>query len=316
MGRPTLASHPKFAKLAARLKSRALARGVLELIWESCYASGEATVGDAEAVEALVDWSGQRGELAAALAVCGFLDAQPDATGMQADANSGQVLYVVHDLEDHAPDYVLKRWEREAKRKQAGQTIRSLRQEAARIRWKQMERRGMQVSAVVAPPAPAPAPTRDQIAREEATAPPAATPDLCRLFGRVRAREVGGLEWQAVPGDAAARRAGEMRLQLEADAGALADVEATMVLLFKNAHRREYAKWGEILKSPNFAFAVWCTEFPALREQLRGLAPAKRAALKTVEATDKKLAELRSFEGKGATPEELAELRAQRVRSA
>lgn len=137
-------------------------------------------------------------------------------------------------------------------------------------------------------------------------------PDLCRVFGAVRAREVGGIEWQAVPGENAARRSGEMRLLLAEDSQALADVEPTMTLLFKNAHRGDYAKGGEILKSPNYAFAVWCTEFPALREQLRGIAPARRAARSVVASTDRKIAELRTYAEKGATAEELASIRDER----
>jgi|SRR5215831_17543035 len=146
MARPTLFAHPKFAKLAARLKSRALAVGSLELIWDAAYASGDPVIGDAEAVEEKADWKGARGELAAALVQAGFLDRE--------DANGGQV-HIVHDLEDHAPDYVVKRWEREAKRQEKGQTLRGVRQQAARARW---AHRAMQVSAAVAPPAPAPAP--------------------------------------------------------------------------------------------------------------------------------------------------------------
>jgi hypothetical protein len=136
--------------------------------------------------------------------------------------------------------------------------------------------------------------------------------DLCRLFGKVRAREVSGLEWQGVPGENASRRAAVMHEQLDANPALLADVEPTMALLFKNAHRGDYAKAGEILKSASFAFAVWCTEFPALVEQLRGIAPARRAARSAVASTDRRIAELRSHADKVATPEELAELRSLR----
>lgn len=127
MARPTLTSHPKFAKLAARLRSRALARGVLELLWESCYASGEPCVGDAVSVEGIADWRGKRGDLAFALVDSGFLD--------QTMADGGRSEYLVHDLEDHAPDYVLKRWEREANRRAAGKTLRQIRKDAAAARW-------------------------------------------------------------------------------------------------------------------------------------------------------------------------------------
>lgn len=152
MARPTLITHPKFAKLAHRLKSRALARGSLELIWESCYASGNPFLGDAEALEAAADWQGERGELAKALVDCRFVDIYQHSSGEQMDTNGGR-LYVVHDLEDHAPDYVLKRWEREAKRRANGETIRSIRQNAIAKRWEK-NRNVSHLNTNVATPTP------------------------------------------------------------------------------------------------------------------------------------------------------------------
>ncbi len=124
MARPTLTGHPKFVRLAAAVGGKHVARGVLELIWESAYASGDPFVGDVDTLESIADWRGERGGLARALYAGGdgFLDIGPDG-------------YYVHDLEDHAPDYVLKRWERERQRKEKGATIRSLRQAAARASW-------------------------------------------------------------------------------------------------------------------------------------------------------------------------------------
>lgn len=153
MARPTLFSHPKWAKLVARLKNRALALGSLELIWEAAYASGDPIIGDVEAVEELADWRGPRGELASAMVHAGFLDVHPAADG-------GQV-HVVHDLEDHAPDYVIKRWQREADRRKQGKTLREVRQEAARARWAGGQVHGAVHDASVLPPAPAPTTDRD-----------------------------------------------------------------------------------------------------------------------------------------------------------
>lgn len=169
MARPTLASHPKFAKLAHRLKSRALARGVLELIWEACYASGDPVIGDGTAVEALADWRGKPGVLVAILAAdCRFLDE------VRAPIEGGRVetIYAVHDLEDHAPDYVQKRMAREAQRRLNGQSLRSIRQAAARASHRaraandlqsganesQLQADAIRLSANDQPPAPAPAP--------------------------------------------------------------------------------------------------------------------------------------------------------------
>lgn len=112
------------------------------------------------------------------------------------------------------------------------------------------------------------------IARAHAHETGPVLPDLCRMFGAVRAREVGGMEWQAVPGEGASKRAGEMRALLAEHPEQLADVEPTMALFFQNAQRNEYPKSRELLKSPAYAFAAWCSEFPALREQRHGLAPS------------------------------------------
>lgn len=152
MARPTLATHPKFFRLVELVGSRLVARGALELIWDAAYASGDPVVGDAGRVEAVASWQGSPGALASALADSGFLDL------MQTDANGGHLhpVYAVHDLEDHAPDYVVKRWEREAARKKKGQSLRDVRREAARVRWAQSTLPVMQVSAAVPPPAPAP----------------------------------------------------------------------------------------------------------------------------------------------------------------
>jgi len=156
MARPTLNGHPKFAHLAGLVGGRGPARGYLELIWDAAYACGEPVIGDARKVEAVADWRGARGELVAALVESGFLDV------VQTDANGKHLqTFAVHDLEHHAPDYVLKRWQREAERKEKGETVRSIRQRAAAARWKQTDANGEHVHANVPPPAPAPAPAPD-----------------------------------------------------------------------------------------------------------------------------------------------------------
>ncbi len=147
MARPTLGTHPKFFRLASLVGGRGVARGALELIWDAAYASGDPVIGDSVSVEAVADWRGKPGELTSALVSSGFLDV------VQADANGGHLhTFAVHDLEDHAPDYVLKRWEREAKRKAAGDTLRTVRQRAAAASWDASVRR---LPASVPPPAPA-----------------------------------------------------------------------------------------------------------------------------------------------------------------
>jgi len=155
VARPTLNGHPKFAHLSGLVGGRGPARGYLELIWDAAYACGEPVIGDSRKVEAVADWRGPRGELAAALVESGFLDV------VQADANGKQLqTFAVHDLEHHAPDYVLKRWHREAERKAKGETVRSIRQRAAASRWKQTDANGEHEHANVRPHAPAPAPAQ------------------------------------------------------------------------------------------------------------------------------------------------------------
>ncbi len=179
MARPTLNGHPKFAHLAGLVGGRGPARGYLELIWDAAYACGDPVIGDARKVEAVADWRGARGELAEALVDSGFLDP------VQTDANGKHLqTYAVHDLEHHAPDYVLKRWQREAERKEKGETVRSIRQRAAAQRWKQTDANVEHEHANVRPPAPAPAPARefsppacDPSAMEQAAAAPEAILD-------------------------------------------------------------------------------------------------------------------------------------------
>lgn len=198
MARPTLGTHPKFFRLAALVGGRAVARGALELIWEAAYASGDPFIGDAATVESLADWRGDQGALAEALVVVGFLDVEDGG-------------HFVHDLEDHAPSYVLKRWEKESERQAKGETLRSIRQAAARARWSKRtangyangERLHSKSIAAVTPPAPAPAPApqisppspaRDLGPPEPGTAPP---PPAEALWGTWLWKEKYGLAWCA-----------------------------------------------------------------------------------------------------------------------
>ena len=123
MARPGLFSHRKFRKLSRLLKSDALAVGHLELIWHAAYEDGEARLGGSHEVESAARWEGEPGVLIAALVDSGFVD---DLGGDQ---------FEVHDLWDHAPEYIQRRAEREAQRRAKGQTISDVRRAAARVRW-------------------------------------------------------------------------------------------------------------------------------------------------------------------------------------
>lgn len=117
MARPGLTGHRKFRRLSRILGSTILARGTLELLWDSCYESGEDYVGTADDIENLVGWTGEHGMLTRALVEAGapeghgFLEPASDAVG-------GAVAYRVHDLWHHAPDYVAKRRRRELERQE------------------------------------------------------------------------------------------------------------------------------------------------------------------------------------------------------
>jgi hypothetical protein len=192
MGRPGLTRHRKFARLTRLLGSAALARGHLELIWEVAYENGDDLLGDAGDVELLAQWQGEAGALAAALVESGFVDLE---------ANE----YRVHDLYDHAPEYVRKRADREAARQAKGITIREIRAAAASARWEKwnsnrtangqqtaasgnhLHATGSKRRANGTPPAPAPAPIE---ALPSAT-PPA--PNARRIIAGLERTRISGL---------------------------------------------------------------------------------------------------------------------------
>ena len=109
MALPGLTQHRKFGRLARALGSRVIAMGVLQLLWDHCYETVDADVGDVTDLAYVVDWTGEAADLAAALVDAGFVD------------ESAPGRYYVHDLWDHAPEYVHKRRQRlEARRARSG----------------------------------------------------------------------------------------------------------------------------------------------------------------------------------------------------
>jgi hypothetical protein len=120
MARPGLLTHRKFIRLARLLRSDALAYGHLGIIWDACYEAGDDNIGSAEDLEYLARWQGEAGLLASALLEAGFIDVDDAA------------IHRVHDLYDHAPDYVQRRMEREHQRRAKGVTISELRAKAGK----------------------------------------------------------------------------------------------------------------------------------------------------------------------------------------
>ncbi|HEY7090596.1 MAG TPA: hypothetical protein VH518_21030 [Tepidisphaeraceae bacterium] len=121
MARPGLMRHPKFRRFVKLLREPVPhCRGYLELLWEVGYESGDALIGDAADVEMAAEYPARRpkGKLLEALLNCGG----PGHFGFIEPTKSDTQLtqYVIHDLLDHAPDYVLKRKLRERDRKHKG----------------------------------------------------------------------------------------------------------------------------------------------------------------------------------------------------
>jgi hypothetical protein len=166
MARPTLFAHQKFRRLAHMLGAPdPHVTGYLELMWHVAYESGNPRLGDATDVELAAKWPGEPGKLCDAMLRCGgdgragFIEEDPDRPG----------TFQIHDLFDHAPDYVRKRGEREAERVRLGKTLSDRRRDAANARWhpedvqpdasgSQLQLLALQADADGAPPAPAPAP--------------------------------------------------------------------------------------------------------------------------------------------------------------
>ena len=113
MGRPGLTQHRKFRRLERSLGSAMLARGALELLWETSYENGDEYLGDSADVEAAAQWTGEAGKLTTALLEAGG----GDGKGFIEEVHDRPGRYLVHDLWHHAPEYVRKRRKREAERR-------------------------------------------------------------------------------------------------------------------------------------------------------------------------------------------------------
>ena len=104
-----------------------MARGALEMLWDTCYENGDDYLGSSDDVELSAQWGGAEGILTQALLTAGgegeagFIEADPERHGFR-----------VHDLFENAPEYVQKRMLRELARNKRGETISSLRSAAGK----------------------------------------------------------------------------------------------------------------------------------------------------------------------------------------
>jgi hypothetical protein len=100
MAKPGFRNHRKFRRLVAALHiPEAHALGHVELLWSTTYETGSAYLGDEVDVELAAGWTGDPGALCSALLLCGG-----KTQGLIEEVEPG--IYQVHDLLDHAPDYV------------------------------------------------------------------------------------------------------------------------------------------------------------------------------------------------------------------
>lgn len=106
MARPGLFQHPKFLRLVHILREpEPHVLGYLECMWSVGYQNGNPVLGDQVGVELAARFPGEPGKLCKAMLDCGFVDALPEGR------------FQIHDLLDHAPEYVASRWARELERR-------------------------------------------------------------------------------------------------------------------------------------------------------------------------------------------------------
>ena len=121
MARPNLRGHRKFRRLVFLLGMPAPhILGHLEFVWQAAYESGDERIGDRVDLELAAEWPGEKGAFAQASIDAGFFD--EDEHG----------VVTVHDLWDHAPDYVERRAKKEADRRMKGKTLSEIRAESGR----------------------------------------------------------------------------------------------------------------------------------------------------------------------------------------
>lgn len=182
MARPTLMRHRKFIRLSVALGSEYIARGVLEILWDGAYESGDERVGSADEIEARVRWQGERGVLASALVSSGFVDL------------IGDDEHAIHDLWHHAPDYVTKRRQRELQRNQRVPLSAVRRRSAPKSAAK---RTGSPKNGVTPSPARAPSPAPTPTQREQSVSSAPSGDDAKPAVVALRFPVVGGeqSEW-------------------------------------------------------------------------------------------------------------------------
>jgi len=132
MARLDLPENQKFKRLALALNGMAsgmgaqLARGLLETLWSAAYERADDFLGDAFDVALAADWKGDPE------AFVRLLSASPPgkAAGF-IEMDEARGGYVIHDFEQHAPQWVKVKMAKKAEREAAGKTLSDIRRDAA-----------------------------------------------------------------------------------------------------------------------------------------------------------------------------------------
>lgn len=133
MARLDLPENQKFKRLALALNAMAsgmgaqLARGLLETMWSSAYERADDFLGDAFDVTLAADWKGDPETFVRLLVAA---PAGKRAGFIRLDEERGG--YVIHDFEEHAPQWVKVKMAKKAAREEAGKTLSDIRREASR----------------------------------------------------------------------------------------------------------------------------------------------------------------------------------------
>jgi len=136
----------------------------------------------------------------------------------------------------------------------------------------QAEARRPPARAAIAPQSANGAATRASSQPSAITIPRPVTPDsLTRAWGVVRSESLKTMPWVG-PRDTSGRSQ-DLADALNENPEAIPDVLPTMRLLLRLGADGKHPKARDVLQSPTYGFAVWCSSFTALCEQLHGKAP-------------------------------------------
>lgn len=246
MSRPGFTNHPKYVRLVAlvaqalparrRAAAPTIARGAIELLWDVAYEAGDPVIGHGHTVETIAGWAWSPGSLVKALAGCGRAGQKGLLEEVEPD------IFAIHDLYDHAPDYVRKRLKREMERRRQGrlfwEQLTGLREDADQSMTGQRPATtghsldaDRSMSCTPAPaPAPAPIPEREELGED--TQPAGGPPGPRPLSAS--AREVRAFEerWAQLAGSDGPQPPPPARIaRMRKDAGGAAALMAALDLV-------------------------------------------------------------------------------------